>query len=66
MLKCLLALAARLRQLAAGALFQHDQTLYLLAAEALEKHSRELAGAREEAGIESDDPQLYRRVNIIV
>lgn len=65
-LECLLSLAGRLRQLAATALFQHDQTLYLLAAEALEKHCQGLACAAPETRITPDDVELYRAVNLTV
>ena len=65
-LRCLLSLAARVRQLAAGAVFQHDRTLYLLAAEALEKHGQRLADALPEAGVPPDDLRLYRSVDLIL
>ena len=65
-LRCLLSLAGRLRQLAAGALFQHDQVLYLLAAEALEKHSAWLATAPPDQRATQGDLEPYRPVDIIV
>jgi len=65
-LECLLSLAGRLRQLAAAALFQHERTLYLLAAEALEKHCQCLACNSQDAATPVGELELYRPVNFTV
>jgi hypothetical protein len=65
-LRCLLSLAIRLRQLAPGTLCQGDRTLYLLAAEALEKHSMWLASTRPDQRTAPADPRLYQPVDLIV
>ena len=62
--QCLLSLADRLRQLADSAFFEHDRTMYMLAAEALEKHSQGLAGAEPQARVPPDDLTLYRPVDL--
>jgi hypothetical protein len=62
----LLSVAARLRLLAANALCQGDQALFLLAAEALEKRADWLAVLMPEGCEEPEDPALHRPVNLIV
>jgi hypothetical protein len=63
-LRCLRSLAVRLRQLASGMLSTGDRALYLLTAEALEKHTSWLAGQEQNDPVR--DAVRHQPVNLIV
>ena len=65
-LKSLISLAAKLRQLADGTLPEANQALYLLAAEALEKHNERRAHRSQFKRIPPGDPKLYRPIDMRV
>jgi hypothetical protein len=66
-LRNLLAVASKLRFLANDSLCQGDQTLYLMAAEALEKRAEWLAATLpEEIQEQASDPKLHVPVDLII
>jgi hypothetical protein len=66
-LRNLLAVAAKLRLLANDTLCRGDQTLYLMAAEALEKRAQWLAATLPQESHDKDtDPGLHLPVDLII
>jgi hypothetical protein len=65
-LRCLMSLAGRLREVAHTDQRDSDQALYMLAAEALEKHGAWLAVHLPDQHAAADDAKLYRRVDVII
>ena len=52
--------------MAADGRFEGDQAVYLMAAEAMERRARWLAGQQPETSEHLADPTLHRPVNLVV